>query len=228
MPRNKYPEETREKIIETSLKLFVQKGYDQTTVLDIVANLGGLTRGAFYHHFKSKEEVLEAIYAGNEMGWDVFEKARNTKGANGLQKLRIALTESLKTNTATEHNKEITMLYVQLIMSPRFLEEKVKGDIETARLMEPFIAEGMIDGSIPSGYPPRLLAELFMLMVNFWMMPTIYPATPEEMWQKGEMMEKVLEALNFPLLDDKLEEVYTNLMQTVFMPEFGDMNKTEE
>ena len=53
MPRNKYPEETVEKILDVSLKLFLEKGYENTTVLDIVDHLGGLTRGAFYHHFKS-------------------------------------------------------------------------------------------------------------------------------------------------------------------------------
>ena len=61
MPRNKHPEETIQKILDVSLKLFTEKGFEQTTVLDIVNNLGGLTRGAFYHHFKSKEEVLFAL-----------------------------------------------------------------------------------------------------------------------------------------------------------------------
>ena len=55
MPRNKYPEETVQKILDVSMKLFLEKGYEETTILDIVGELGGLTRGAFYHHFKSKE-----------------------------------------------------------------------------------------------------------------------------------------------------------------------------
>ena len=53
LPRNKYPEETIQKILDASLKLFLEKGYEETTVLDIIAEMGGLTRGAFYHHFKS-------------------------------------------------------------------------------------------------------------------------------------------------------------------------------
>ena len=57
MPRNKYPEETVQKILDVSLKLFLEKGYEETTVLDIVDNLEGLTRGAFYHHFKSNTVV---------------------------------------------------------------------------------------------------------------------------------------------------------------------------
>ena len=91
MPRNKYPEETVQKILEVSLKLFLEKGYEETTVLDIVNNLGGLTRGAFYHHFKSKEEVLDAL--GDKLFFDnnPFEKVKNEKGLNGLEKIKKVL-----------------------------------------------------------------------------------------------------------------------------------------
>ena len=60
MARNKYPELTVEKILEVSQRLFLEKGYEQTTIQDIVDNLGGLTKGAGYHHFKSKEEIINA------------------------------------------------------------------------------------------------------------------------------------------------------------------------
>ena len=77
MPRNKYPEETVQKILEVSLKLFMEKGYENTTVLDIVDNLGGLTRGAFYHHFKSKEEVIDALTDQMFRENNPFEKVRS-------------------------------------------------------------------------------------------------------------------------------------------------------
>lgn len=80
MPRNKYPEETVQKILDASLKLFLEKGYEQTTVLDIVDNLGGLTRGAFYHHFKSKEEVLDALSEQLYHKMDPFEKVKQEHG----------------------------------------------------------------------------------------------------------------------------------------------------
>ena len=60
MARNKYPEETVARILDAAQRLFLEKGYDQTTIQDIVDQLGGLTKGAVYHHFKSKEEILDA------------------------------------------------------------------------------------------------------------------------------------------------------------------------
>ena len=61
MARNKYPEITVEKILDVAQRLFLEKGYDNTTIQDIVNELGGLTKGAIYHHFKSKEEIIDAL-----------------------------------------------------------------------------------------------------------------------------------------------------------------------
>ena len=85
MPRNKYPEETVQKILDASLKLFLEKGYEETTVLDIISEMGGLTRGAFYHHFKSKEEVFDALCEILFYESNPFEKAKSHKELNGLK-----------------------------------------------------------------------------------------------------------------------------------------------
>ena len=47
--RNKYPEITVEKILDAAQRLFLEKGYENTTIQDIVGELGGLTKGAVYH-----------------------------------------------------------------------------------------------------------------------------------------------------------------------------------
>ena len=61
MARNKYPEQTVELILETARRLFLEKGYEATTIQDIVDGLGGLTKGAVYHHFKSKADIMNAL-----------------------------------------------------------------------------------------------------------------------------------------------------------------------
>ena len=50
-----------EKILTAARRLFLEKGYEKTTIQDIVDQLGGLTKGAVYHHFKSKEEIMNAL-----------------------------------------------------------------------------------------------------------------------------------------------------------------------
>jgi AcrR family transcriptional regulator len=54
-------EETRERILDSALKLFREKGFDETTMRDIAAEAGVAT-GAAYYYFRSKEELVMAFY----------------------------------------------------------------------------------------------------------------------------------------------------------------------
>lgn len=77
MARNKYPEVTVEKILEVAKRLFMEKGYEETTIQDIVEGLGGLTKGAIYHHFKSKEDIMDAVSDQMFFENNPFEAVRN-------------------------------------------------------------------------------------------------------------------------------------------------------
>lgn len=52
--------ETRELILQGAARIFARKGYEGTTIADIVEE-SGVTKGAMYFHFKSKEELGKAI-----------------------------------------------------------------------------------------------------------------------------------------------------------------------
>ena len=62
MPRKtkEEAEKTRTRILASALSLFVKKGYDHTTFTDIAARLG-MTKGAVYWHFDSKEQLLVTL-----------------------------------------------------------------------------------------------------------------------------------------------------------------------
>src|SRR5215469_9148155 len=51
---------TREHIIEAADRLFYRQGYEHTSFSDI-ANVVQISRGNFYHHFKTKDEILDAV-----------------------------------------------------------------------------------------------------------------------------------------------------------------------
>jgi len=66
MPRvvPEYKEMAREKIIQASIKLFIEKGYHGTTMDDIGAEIG-VSKGTVYTYFKSKEELLKTIWTSS-------------------------------------------------------------------------------------------------------------------------------------------------------------------
>lgn len=51
---------TRERIVEAADQLFYQQGYEHTSFSDIAAVVQ-ITRGNFYYHFKTKDEILDAV-----------------------------------------------------------------------------------------------------------------------------------------------------------------------
>lgn len=53
---------TRNRIVEAADELFYQRGFEKTSFADIAASVG-LSRGNFYYHFKTKDEILEAVIA---------------------------------------------------------------------------------------------------------------------------------------------------------------------
>jgi len=61
VPQRAASEETRRQILETALALFREHGFEETTIRDI-AGRAGLSLGAAYYYFKSKEAIVGAYY----------------------------------------------------------------------------------------------------------------------------------------------------------------------
>src|SRR5947209_3449131 len=59
---------TREEILAVCMKLFSRRGFGSTTIADI-ADAAGITKGAIYWHFESKEALFAAILEDIRMQW---------------------------------------------------------------------------------------------------------------------------------------------------------------
>ena len=200
MARNKYPEVTVEKILDAAQRLFLEKGYDNTTIQDIVDGLDGLSKGAVYHHFKSKEEIMDAVgdrmFAAN----NPFESVRKRSDLNGLQKLR----EAIRLNQADEARTDMTIQAIPLTRNPRLLVEMIESN---RRILTPYylelLEEGKRDGSLHTDYA-REIAELLPLLTSLWQLPSVFPATKEEMKRKFYFLGDMLEKMGVPLMDDSI------------------------
>lgn len=56
----KSTEERQKEIVEAAKVLFFEKGYEQTSTVDIMRAVG-IAKGTLYYHFSSKEEILDAM-----------------------------------------------------------------------------------------------------------------------------------------------------------------------
>lgn len=193
MARNKYPEVTVEKILDAAQRLFLEKGYDNTTIQDIVNELDGLSKGAVYHHFKSKEEIMDAVGDRMFSANNPFEAVRNRSDLNGLQKLK----EAIRLNQSDEARTRNPRLLVEMIESNR-------------RILTPYyqelLEEGNRDGSLHTEYAKEL-AELMPLLTSLWLLPSVFPADKEGMKHKFHFLVDMLEKMGVPLMDDSIYEL---------------------
>lgn len=208
MSRNKYPEVTVEKILDVSQRLFYEKGYEKTSIQDIVNELGGLSKGAIYHHFKSKEDILceleERIFKDNNP-FAVVEKEKNL---NGLQKLKYVIELNQK-NQAMDENSQITEQFVPLLENPHILASTIQSNRKyLSPCFRKLIHEGIDDGSIKTKYAKEL-SELLPLM-ELWMMPSVFPASDEEIEHKFEFLKNMFEKMGLPIFDENVVGILKN------------------
>lgn len=211
MARNKHPEVTEERILDVAQQLFLEKGYENTTIQDIVDGLGGLTKGAVYHHFKSKEEIMDAV--GDRMFFsnNPFEAVRGRTDLNGLQKLQ----EAVRLNQSDQERVRLTAQSIPIAKSPRLLQEMI---VSNRKVLTPYflelIEEGNRDGSMHTDYP-REIAELLPLLTSLWLLPSVYPASREQMKRKFLFLGEMLEKMGVPLMDDSIRALVDDFFDQI-------------
>lgn len=86
--------QTRGRIVESARRLFNRHGFEQVTIDQIMA-AAGLTRGAFYHHFQSKNELYAAAVASfitcNPFAIQTAEAAEQLRDPRRLARMLVEL-----------------------------------------------------------------------------------------------------------------------------------------
>ncbi len=204
MARNKHPEETVRLILDVAFRLFMEKGYEHTSIQDIIDHLGGLSKGAIYHHFKSKEDILVAVTdqmtaESNQMLADI----RDSSGLSGREKLKRIFKESISRPV----QDDIFTVAPDFHNNPKLLFSLLHDTIEEAapNYIVPIIKQGISDGSIKTDYPEQL-AELILLAANVWMNPMIFDSSVEESYRKFMIFGQMMQGFGLDVVDDEMLE----------------------
>lgn len=202
MARNKHPEETVHLILDVAFRLFMEKGYEHTSVQDIIDHLGGLSKGAIYHHFKSKDDILMAVTdrmtaESNKM----LAAIRDRRDLNGREKLRAIFKESISRSV----QNDIFTVAPNFHNNPKLLFSLLHDTIDEVapNYIVPIIRQGIGDGSIETEYPEQL-AELILLAANVWMNPMIFDSTVEESSRKFMVFARMLQGFGLDIVDEEI------------------------
>ncbi|MDR1585206.1 MAG: TetR/AcrR family transcriptional regulator [Prevotellaceae bacterium] len=162
--------ESREHILKTAFILFLQKSFKEVTLKEIVEK-SGLSKGAFYHYFPSKEklfhEIVEIFYfKGLKIDFDSFSKISFYEFYHDV--LNHTITNFWKIKEFLEDtNDEDDITYYTLVLDavklfPGFKEQVNKNHAQKLAGWEHAVQSAINRGEIKSRMTARQITQLFI------------------------------------------------------------------
>jgi TetR/AcrR family transcriptional regulator, cholesterol catabolism regulator len=145
----------RDEILALAAKIFADKGYASTTVREI-ADAAGILSGSLYHHFDSKETILDEIMHGFLDDTVAKYRATVAEGGDPLDVLRALVREAFGSLAANPAALAVMINEFNfLVQFPRFAYLRAGAD-ETERLWAGVIEDGMRSGVFRTDIDPRM------------------------------------------------------------------------
>lgn len=159
----KEAEERKNEILDVAERLFGTKGFDSTSTTDILNEIG-IARGTLYYHFKSKEEILDAMI--DRMTNRLIEKAEAIvarKEISVLQRLTMMML-ALNVSDSNFHQELLEQVHKpQNALMHQKMERSLLAGINP--MITALIKEGIEQGICQTDYPEEV-AEMTFLYAN--------------------------------------------------------------
>lgn len=183
-------DERKNEIIDTAARLFVAKGYEQCSVNDILSAIG-IAKGTFYHYFKSKEDVLDAVI-GKTAG-QIEEKVRKVAEDSTLTPEEKMLQIFLNTRVKGEEEELIEGMHKteNALMHQKSL-------VATINMLTPIlthvIEEGVLKGVFECAYPEQYM-QIFLAAASTLLDEGIFQVEAEKTQKIFDAMIVMLEKM---------------------------------
>lgn len=183
----------RERIIEAALELFPRHGYDGTSVETIVTK-AGVTKGAFYYYFSSKEEVLE--YLHNQFLDHELKLAKELETYEGTppEKLRRLVCDLIESIVVYRQNVRVFFQEVDRLPAERREEIKARRRIYQ-EYVEAIVRQGVHGGYFRQDIDPTIATLGIFGLANYtyrWLRSTGRLPTNAVIGMLAEMAVKSL------------------------------------
>jgi AcrR family transcriptional regulator len=162
----KPPAVRRGELVDCAQRLFLERGYERTTINDVIAATG-LSKGAFYHYFRSKEDLLEAIaqrFAEQSLVFVDALKAEPGRDALASLNLMLAVGREWK----LEYMRELRAMFTTLLKPENaVLYQRIVAAVFAVLtpMLAAIIERGQDEGTFAAG-DPRVSAETLLQLAN--------------------------------------------------------------
>jgi AcrR family transcriptional regulator len=192
---NRRSEETRERILKVSAEAFAENGYDATGVAEICQR-AQVSKGAFYHHFPSKQDVFLALMDHWLSGLDTqLDLARTGAATIPKEFLQMAGMARLIFEAAEDQLPIFLEFWAKASRDPRFWEATI---VRYRRYRDYFVhmfEAGIAEGTIRAVDPQKAAYALVALASGLILQGLLEPDTEDWGMVLQEGVELLLKGL---------------------------------
>ena len=131
---------TKRKIFETSMKLFAEKGYENTSIEEITATVG-VAKGTLYYHFASKEEIFNFLVSEGVKLLQNSVDIKTSKYHNYIDKIKAIVLIQVK--IVDKYEDIITILLSQFYGNEQRNQKCKEYIYEYIKKIEQIVKEGI-------------------------------------------------------------------------------------
>lgn len=150
----------KERIVDVAWDLFYEKGYDNTTVDEIIQKCG-ISKGGFYHYFRAKDDLLDTLSGMLDSQYEIAIEKMNPD-ENAYEKLMY-----LSKHLFRYIEDKIPVDILSLVLSTQVIKKGEKYLLDQNRLyfklLNILIKEGQEKGEIICDKPPSELVKYFAM-----------------------------------------------------------------
>ena len=155
-------DQTRRDLVDAGRALFVEKGFFDTSISDLVARSGVGTRGAFYHHFRDKAELFRAVFEEVERDLTLRSLASPPQGADAWEVLSVGMRGFLESALEPEVQR-VMLIDGPVVLGWRTLRAIQEGN--SIALINEMVAQAIAEGIIDD-HPVGELTHLLVAAVE--------------------------------------------------------------
>lgn len=148
----------KDNILKSAYHLFATKGYETTSMQDIV-KAAKTTKGGLYHHFKSKEELLfESIkhnLVNQESEFNLIIKQKDTK-----KKLILMGEQLIKVHSS---NKDFNNMFLEVLMQSR-KNTIIAKDVKKIKECKLQFLQSIIQDDFPTNIRKEVAEKMFFVL----------------------------------------------------------------
>lgn len=203
----KEAEERKNEILDVAERLFGTKGFDGTSTTDILNEIG-IARGTLYYHFKSKEDILDAMI--ERMTCSLVTRASEIAGKTDVPVLQRLTLMMMALNVDNDLGHEIMeqVHKPQNALLHQKMQERLLAGVNP--IVTALIEEGIAQGICQTSYPAEV-AEMTLLYSN-----TVFDDLARF---SGEIRKSKITAFIYNL--ERLLGMEQDSLQEAILPIFG-------